>query len=74
MLTEEELFRNFGKNIREFREEKNMTIEELSLITGIRVSYLKRIEKGLVRRIKTSHIFIFAEAFHLKPHEIVKSL
>jgi len=74
VLTEKELFRIFGKNIREFREEKNMTIEELSLITGIRVSYLKRIEKGLASKIKTSHIFIFAEAFHLKPHKIVKGL
>ena len=74
MLTEEELYRIFGKNIREFREERNMTIEELSIITGIRAQYLKRIELGTAKRLHASHIFIFAEAFKIKPHEFVKGL
>ncbi len=74
MLTEEEFLKKIGENIRKFREERNMTIEELSTITGIRVQYLKRIELGTVKRLSIDHIFIFAEAFNLKPHEIVKGL
>ena len=74
MLTEEEFFKKFGENIREFREERNMTLEDLSTITGIKAQYLKRIELGTAKRINASHIFIFAEAFKIKPHEIVKGL
>ena len=51
-----------------------MTIEELSNITGIRKEYLKKIEKGVARRVNASHIFIFADAFDIKPCEIVKNL
>ena len=74
MLTEEEFFKKFGENIREFREERNMTLEDLSIITGIKAQYLKRIELGTAKRVHASHIFIFAEAFKIKPHEFVKGL
>ena len=74
MLTEEEFFKKFGENIREFREERNMKLEDLSIITGIRAQYLKRIELGTAKRLNVSHIFIFAEAFKIKPHEVVKGL
>lgn len=74
MLTEEEFFKKFGENIHAFREERNMTLEDLSIITSIRAQYLKRIESGTAKRLNTNHIFIFAEAFNLKPHEIVKNL
>ena len=72
MLKKEEIYRIFGENIRKFREERNMTIEEFSMITDIRVQYLKRIELGMAKRLNASHIFIFAEAFKIKPHELVK--
>ena len=74
MLTEEEIFKKFGENIREFREERNMTLEDLSIITGIKAQYLKRIESGTAKRLNANHIFIFAEAFKIKPHEVVKGL
>ena len=74
MSTEEEFLKKFGENIRKFREERNMTIEELSTITGIRAQYLKRIESGNAKRLNTEHLFIFSEAFNLKPHEIVNGL
>ena len=50
MLTEEEFFKKFGENIREFREERNMTLEDLSIITGIKAQYLKRIELGTAKK------------------------
>ena len=69
-----DIFRILGENICNFRNERNMTIEELSNITGIRKEYLKKIEKGVARRVNASHIFIFADAFDIKPCEIVKNL
>ena len=75
MLTEEEEFlKKFGENIRKFREERNMTTDELSIITGIREQYFKRIEADKAKRLNIEHLFIFSEAFKLKPHEIVNGL
>ena len=67
-------FKNFGKNIKNFREKRNMTIQELSELTGIRTQYLKRIELGIAKRLNASHIFIFAKALKIKPHEVVKNI
>ena len=36
-----------GQHIRKLREEKNLTIKELSQKTGIRPQYLQKIEAGL---------------------------
>lgn len=74
MLTEEEILKKFGENIREFREDRNMTLKELSIITGIRMQYLKRIELGTAKKLNASHVFIFAEAFNIKPHELVENI
>ena len=74
MLTEEEFLKKFGENIREFREERNITIEELSVITGIRKEYLKKIEAGKAYGLNSNYIFIFAKAFKIKPHEVVTGL
>lgn len=65
---------NFGKNIKNFREERNMTIQELSKLTGIRTQYLKKIESGMAKRLNANHILIFAKAFNIKPHEVVKGI
>lgn len=74
MLTEEEILKKFGENIREFREDRNMTLKELSIITGIKMQYLKRIELGTAKKLNASHVFIFAEAFNIKPHELVENI
>lgn len=74
MLKKEEFYRNFGENIRKFREERNMRIEELSVITGIRKEYLKKIEAGKACKLNSGYIFIFAKAFKIKPHEVVTGL
>lgn len=74
MLKKEEIYRIFGENIRKFREERNMTIEELSVITGIRKEYLKKIEAGKAYGLNSNYIFIFAKAFKIKPHEVVTGL
>lgn len=67
-------FKIFGKNIKNLRNERNMTIQELSELIGIRTQYLKRIELGTAKRLNASHIFIFAKAFKIKSHEVVKNI
>ena len=41
-----ELLRKIGKNIKKIRVKKGMTIKELSIKTGIKESYLIKIELG----------------------------
>ena len=74
MLTKEEFFKKFGANIREYREERNLTIQELSKLTKIRMQYLKKIEAGKAYGMTSSYIFIFAKAFNIRPNEIIKGL
>ena len=69
-----EIFIKFGKNIKEFRQERNITLQELSELTGIRQQYLKKIEDGKAYRISSTHVFVFAKAFKIKPHEVLKGL
>ena len=66
--------KNFGKNIKNLRNERNMTIQELSELTGIGTQYLKRIELGTAKRLNASHILIFAKAFKIEPHEVVTNI
>ena len=51
-----------------------MTIQELSKLTGIRVQYLKKIEAGKAYGMNSNYVFIFAKAFKIKPHEVVKGI
>lgn len=71
---EKEILIKFGQNIKEFRKKRNMTIDELSEKTNINKRYLQKIEKGMAYGLKTSHIFIFANAFNIKPHKVVKGI
>ena len=71
---EKEIFIKFGQNIRALREERSMTILELSKITGVRTQYLKKIESGKAYGMSSSYILIFAKAFKIKPYEVVKGI
>ena len=71
---EKEIFIKFGQNIRALREERVITIQELSKLTGIRVQYLKKIEAGKAYGMSSSNILIFAKAFKIKPYEVVKGI
>ena len=57
-----ELLAAIGKNIQELRKKSNMSVEEVSKITGIRVSYLEKIEKGEAYRLNTNHLSHIAKA------------
>lgn len=69
-----EKFINFGLKIKKLREERNMSIEELSMITGIRLQYLKKIEAGTAHRLTSTHVLIFSNVFNIKPNEVVSDI
>ena len=71
---EKDIFIKFGENIQRFRKERNLTIQELSKLTGKRVQYLKKIEAGKAYGMNTDYVFIFAKAFKIKPHEVVRGI
>lgn len=63
-----------GQNIKENREKKRITLEEVSQKTGIRLPYLKKIENGKAVRVSTMHVFMIAEALDVMPHILVKGI
>ncbi len=69
-----QVFKIIGQNIKENREKKGITLEEVSQKTGIRIAYLKKIENGEAFRVSTKHLFLIAEALNIMPHILVKGL
>ena len=60
-----------GQNIKQLRESKNMTLNELSQKTKISLNYLKKIESGNAYGVKIlTHLAKIASALDLKLHEI----
>ena len=60
-----------GQHIKNLREERNMTLKEMSQKTGIRVEYLKRIEAGIAYRVKINeHLYKIAKALKITMVEL----
>lgn len=60
----------FGLKLREFRQEKNLSLQTLSTLTGISQSYLNEIEKGR-KYPKTDKITALASALDVEYDELV---
>lgn len=45
-MNKKQFFKTLGKNIKQVRKSMNISLEELSKVTGIRKNYLIKIEKG----------------------------
>ena len=68
-------FIQLGQNIKTMREEKKITIQEISEKTGIRVEYLKKIENGTAYGILIDkHLSKIANALRVKLSELFVSL
>lgn len=70
MLTEDEVLRNIGRNIRKYRELRGLTREKLAEIAEIDVGYLGQCERGETQLgiAKTVRIIKF---FEVSPQEII---
>ena len=64
-------FIQIGQHVQKLREERNMSIKELSEKTGIRKEYLRKIEQGIAYGVLLEkHFSKIANAFNLKLSEL----
>lgn len=64
-------FELLGKHIKYLREERNLTIKELALKTGIRREYLQKIENGSAYRVLLEkHLLKIADSLKIKLSEL----
>ena len=62
-----------GQRIKKLREEKNLSIKDMALKTGIRVQYLKRIEEGSAYGISIDrHLLKIATTLELPVYKLLK--
>ncbi len=73
MRAKEEIASQLGHKIRTLRVERNMTMEELALESGIDYSQLSRIERG---KINTSvyQIYMIARVLNVSANSVFKDL
>jgi transcriptional regulator with XRE-family HTH domain len=72
-LSKEELTRHIGNRIREYRNERKLTIEDLALAAEMEYTQLSRIERG---KINTGifHIYKIAGSLGVGMHELLGGL
>lgn len=71
---EKKLFYEFiGKKIRQKREEKGLTLNELSFKTRIRKIYLQKIEEGSAYGFTITKFFRIADALEIPASILIKS-
>ena len=59
--------KKLGLRIKKLREEKNIKIEELSLMTGIRKEYLRKIEDGTASGVRMlRHLLKISEVLNIQ--------
>ena len=65
-------FIQLGLHIRMLREKRQLSLKELSKITGIRKEYLSKIEQGNAYGILIErHLFKIAKSFDIKLSELL---
>ena len=72
-LSKEELTRHIGNRIREYRNERNLTIEDLAVAAEMEYTQLSRIERG---KINTGifHIYKIAGSLGIEMDELLGGL
>ncbi|TNE80680.1 MAG: XRE family transcriptional regulator [Bacteroidetes bacterium] len=69
-MLNEALVKEFGLRIRNLREQKNLSQEKLSFITGFHRTYIGMIERG-ERNISLLNMAVFAKAFEMTVSELL---
>ncbi len=54
-----------GNRLKEIRQQKNMTINELSQRSGLSTSYIKKIEYGQAFNINIKHVYQLYKSLNL---------
>ena len=75
MNIDEKLKQDFillGKHVKNLREEKRLTLKDVSVKTGIRVQYLDKIEKGIAYGVLIDkHLLKIAIVLQVKMSELL---
>ncbi len=61
--------KDFGKNVKKIRKLKNITQEQLAFDTGLELSQIGRIERGVINT-SISNVFIIAKCLGVQPKEL----
>ena len=61
----------FGKRVREIREKKGLSQQELAHLCDLEYSQINRIELGKINT-SISHIFLIAEKLNVPPPDLIK--
>ncbi len=62
-----------GIYLKKIREENNLTLDQMSLITGINSTTISNFERGK-HQISTWRLMVIREIFDLNPHEYFKEI
>jgi len=61
--------KDFGKNLKKIRKQKKITQEQLAFDTGLELSQIGRIERGVINT-SISNVFIIADALGINHKEL----
>lgn len=61
--------KEFGKNLKRLRKSKKVTQEQLAFETGLELSQIGRIERGVINT-SISNVFLIAEILKIEPKEL----
>ena len=64
-------FKLLAKNLKNVRTIKNLSVEEVSQLCDIPVSYIKKIENNKARGIRISHIFRLVKSLNIDFEELL---
>jgi transcriptional regulator with XRE-family HTH domain len=67
----EKAIKTLADNIRKYRQERNLTIEELANLIGVDYSQIGRMERGVVNA-NVSIIFDIAEVLEIDPGKLLE--
>jgi transcriptional regulator with XRE-family HTH domain len=73
MERKEEVLRKFGKQVAAIRRQKQLSIPQLAIATGLRPGKLVRIEAGKVNLLFTS-ILALSKGLGISPDELLQSV
>ena len=69
-MINEHLISEFGQRIKQLRNEKNVSQEKLSFLTGFHRTYIGMIERG-ERNISLTNMAVFAKVFEMTISELL---
>jgi len=66
--------KTIGERLKKARQNSGMSIYEVAQKTGIKASYIQRIEAGMAMRLNISQTEILSESLNTDLYEIIKGL